>query len=71
MYIELVIAFKDFLQRWNQLESIVKLSTPIAQGLNTNDDLDELSHFINDLKFRAEVRITHIDVIFKKINACF
>jgi hypothetical protein len=56
--LELARAYETLARKVHQIESVIKLATPLSNGIQDSNDLETLVTFLRETKMKADVCIT-------------
>ncbi|KAI8839626.1 hypothetical protein BC829DRAFT_492802 [Chytridium lagenaria] len=61
-------AFQAMQRKMEQLESVIKLSTPLVNGVNTKQDLEAYAGFMRDLKAKADSSTDEVKKLTRTVS---
>lgn len=66
-YPELARSYQALAKKCNQIEAVIKTSTPLIEGVQTNHDLEDFFSFMLGMKKKYEDSVAEVSVLQRKV----
>ncbi|KAJ3109325.1 hypothetical protein HDU97_007819 [Phlyctochytrium planicorne] len=68
VYTEIVKAFQVLQKKMDQVEGVIKLGSPLQNGINTTGDLETFASYMREIKTKAETSSTEVVKLSRQVS---